>query len=549
MNKYKIFVFTVSFFVFLSTVPPHYSWGHNLQSGLLGGELLSAVYGEKVPLSTGFSFYLFLAKIFSFLPFGEPAFELNMFSAIISSLTVVLIYLICLKVTENKPLSAITALTFPFSKIFWGHSNVASFEPLEGLLTGAAAFFFLDWLQKEKESSAYLTLLASTLLISTYVRDLVIIAPLFFFLWLSTRGKKKLSLGKIGLFFGMGLAPFLYLLFLKSNPANEFPTYLINSNLFGYLMGERYTWLWHPQPLTKVFENSMQQITIITQNLTLPSIIAILIGGYHLWEKRMRPYLLFILISVLNIILYKARFNSPGDLTFFLPMLILLSPLFSSGLLVVLELINSYLEENKEKLRLIIYKQEKTHFLPEITLDAKDSIILGTILLFSLLPLYLLNQNYSEMNLRHDKKALETAKKFDKALTLVTKEDQKRKIVLIPGDDIGFFTAKYVLYVKNKREDVIFVEGNDFYTKEALKKIFQKIYPMLEFPEAPFAVDKAGFNSLLKFMAANLKNYDIYYTFEYPYPNFSLTLIIDTDVLKFTSTGPLFRAEAKSVEN
>ena len=66
------------------------------------GELIAAAYTLGIAHPPGYPLYTMLAHLFTYLPFGTLAFRVNLFSAVTSSLTVVVIYFICLKLTSNR---------------------------------------------------------------------------------------------------------------------------------------------------------------------------------------------------------------------------------------------------------------------------------------------------------------------------------------------------------------------------------------------------------------------------------------------------------------
>ncbi|KKQ89288.1 MAG: hypothetical protein UT12_C0017G0009 [Candidatus Curtissbacteria bacterium GW2011_GWC2_38_9] len=97
------------------------------------GELIAAAYTLGIAHPPGYPLYTMLAHLFTYLPFGTLAFRVNLFSAVTSSLTVVVIYFICLKLTSNRLASISASLFLAFSYLFWLYSLVAEVFSLHAL--------------------------------------------------------------------------------------------------------------------------------------------------------------------------------------------------------------------------------------------------------------------------------------------------------------------------------------------------------------------------------------------------------------------------------
>src|SRR3990167_6536284 len=83
------------------------------------GEFITTAYTLGIAHPPGYPLYTMLAHLFTYLPFGNLPFKVNFFSAISSSLTVVVVYFICLKITANRLASA----------FFWRSPILSGFIP------------------------------------------------------------------------------------------------------------------------------------------------------------------------------------------------------------------------------------------------------------------------------------------------------------------------------------------------------------------------------------------------------------------------------------
>jgi len=150
-----IFLFLLSFGVYFETLAPTVTAGDS-------GELIAACYTLGIPHPPGYPLYCLLGRLFTFLPFGSIAYRVNLMSAFFASLTVVLVYLIILKIQVNgstgklanrqtgQPFAchipALSAsLLLAFSKSFWSQAVVAKFYTLNAFFLALSIFILLKW--------------------------------------------------------------------------------------------------------------------------------------------------------------------------------------------------------------------------------------------------------------------------------------------------------------------------------------------------------------------------------------------------------------------
>src|SRR3990172_6909542 len=97
------------------------------------GELIAVARTLGIAHPPGYPLYTMIAHLFTYLPFGNLAFRVNLFSAVTSSLTIVVVYFICLKLTKNRLASISASLFLAFSYLFWLYSLVAEVFSLNNL--------------------------------------------------------------------------------------------------------------------------------------------------------------------------------------------------------------------------------------------------------------------------------------------------------------------------------------------------------------------------------------------------------------------------------
>ena len=162
-------VFAVATIVYLMTMAPTMSFWDC-------GEFIACSYIGGVPHPPGSPLFLILGHIFSFIPFGDHGWRINLISVFASGLTVMLTYLIIVHLVrewkgELKTKSdwylaifsgVIGALTFAFTHSFWFNAVEAEVYASSMLFTALVVWLILVWSTKADEpgNERYLLLIA-----------------------------------------------------------------------------------------------------------------------------------------------------------------------------------------------------------------------------------------------------------------------------------------------------------------------------------------------------------------------------------------------------
>lgn len=104
-------------------------------------QVVAATLGVAHP--PGFPLYVMLGNLWTRLPIGAgPAFRLNLFSAVTSTLTLVLVYLTVLSLARLRPVMAgwIAAVALGTATTFWAQATTANIRSLTGLFTALALY-------------------------------------------------------------------------------------------------------------------------------------------------------------------------------------------------------------------------------------------------------------------------------------------------------------------------------------------------------------------------------------------------------------------------
>jgi hypothetical protein len=190
------------------TVLP-YGAPDTLDSPMLQAEV--SVLGVGHP--TGYPTYMMLTHLFTYLPLGDPAYRVNLASAIYAVAAVLLVYLAGLRLCRRAVAAATGALAFGLTGAFWGQAVIAEVYTLEALLIALVILVLLVW--RDTRGDRYLALCAFLIGLSLthHLTSALLVPAALAFVSLTDRrvfSRTRLILKALGLFL-LGLLPLLYL--------------------------------------------------------------------------------------------------------------------------------------------------------------------------------------------------------------------------------------------------------------------------------------------------------------------------------------------------
>lgn len=111
-----------------------------------GGEFQFAAWNFGFVHPTGYPLYLILGGLFQHLvPMGNPAYRLNLFTAMTAALAVAMFYLVAHELTRHRGASIIAALSFALTRTFWYDASAAETYALHALFIALLLFIALRW--------------------------------------------------------------------------------------------------------------------------------------------------------------------------------------------------------------------------------------------------------------------------------------------------------------------------------------------------------------------------------------------------------------------
>ncbi len=205
-------IFLISISLYLNTVAPTVLTFDS-------ATLQTRAYVLGIGYPTGYPTYIMLGKLFTYLPFGDVAYRVNLSSAFYGALAAAAIYLTALRTVPGEKdvfthgAASLAALVFATGLTFWDQAIKAEVYTLNVLLVTLTVYALLVW--RDTRRDGYL--LAAAFLVgfsmTNHMTSGLLIPAGMLFVLLVDRMKLK-SLGFTAKGFGMfvlGLSPYLYL--------------------------------------------------------------------------------------------------------------------------------------------------------------------------------------------------------------------------------------------------------------------------------------------------------------------------------------------------
>ncbi|MEW5717375.1 MAG: DUF2723 domain-containing protein, partial [Chloroflexota bacterium] len=248
---------------------------------------------------TGYPLYTLLGKLFTLLvPFNDPAFRLNLFSACCAALAVAFVYLVAQKIVASRVAALIAALTFAVGDTFWAQAVAAEVYALQMLLTALILWLTLRYTSRPTPF-AFFTLAFALGLGLTHHRLIVLLYPaIAVYVLLSNRPLLRdwKTLARAALFLLLPFALYLYLP-LRGAVGSADGTY--ENTLGGFLTwvtGAQYTTFLSQNPLNVEHDAAFFQ-TLFQNQFTLAGLALAAIGVVGL-ARRPREWTLLVIALV-----------------------------------------------------------------------------------------------------------------------------------------------------------------------------------------------------------------------------------------------------------
>lgn len=120
-----------------------------------GGEFQYMAFILGVPHSSGYPLYVLLAKLFTFIPLGDVAFRVNLFSVVCAALAVPIIYALARRLIHRRAPAILATLLLAVTPSLWGGAVDPKPYALHFLLGVLAIFLAVRWHQDHRQRDFY----------------------------------------------------------------------------------------------------------------------------------------------------------------------------------------------------------------------------------------------------------------------------------------------------------------------------------------------------------------------------------------------------------
>jgi hypothetical protein len=293
-----------------------------------------------IPHTTGYPTWVMLTHLFTYLPFGDPAYRTNLSSAVYAAAAVLLVYLLCLTFTRRVVPSCVAALLFGLSRDFWSQAVITEVYTLNALFVALVIFLLLLWRNTGKDRHLLLACFSMGLSLTNHLTSGLLLPAGVLFVGLVDRRKLRdlrLTLKGAALFL-IALTPYLYLPIRASMhpPLNrEAPDDL--GNFFHLVSGMGFAdrmFVYGPAGLAERVQQYFSDY-LAHQFFFVPSLLLAAVGIVWLF-LRDRPALAMLMFLYLGWLVYAIEYGIRDVYVFYIPTYLILAVFVAAGVAAVM---------------------------------------------------------------------------------------------------------------------------------------------------------------------------------------------------------------------
>jgi len=305
------------------------------------GTLQAKSYVLGIGHPTGYPTFIMLGHLFTYLPFGDVAYRVNLSSATYAALSALFVYLAALRLVPNRRtpagvLSAATgAFAFAVGPTLWSQAAITEVYTLNALFLAATVYLLLLWRDTRRDLHLLLAALTSGLAVTAHATSgLLLPAALAYVLSVAPRTLLRPGLVLKALGAGLiGLLPYLYLPIRASmDPPLNYGNPSTLSNLLDLLSGGNFRGqmfqLFGPEELPG-------RVGLYLNHLAdqLPPLLFLAAaGGLVALVLRDRAPLALLGVLALGTVGYALGYDIPDIAAYFIPSYLAASLLAAAGL-------------------------------------------------------------------------------------------------------------------------------------------------------------------------------------------------------------------------
>ncbi len=418
---------------------------------------------------TGYPLFVTLGKVFSLLPLGSMAFRLNVFAALIATLAVWVIYRLIVLLTSDRLPAAIAALMLAASTVFWSQAIVIEVYGLNALLVAVVLWLLVRLLENPESRIQkwliYAVALTLGLGLSHHLDSAILFVPVALTLFF-TRPKLSWKAWLIAAgCFVLGLTPWLLIFFRW--PALHNGQWMTIGEWIGWVTGQRFGGalnlaLWSdPTRWGIMLRLTLEQFGWAGAALAVIGLIALLV--------RSRRVAVITSVTFAGYFFFGLVYNVPDVSVFVIPLFLIMAIWIGVAISAIVQGAASRLED-------------RSRFTPEGVRGA-------LILLFSILPILAITNNYAVNNQREAGVAQEAWGRYVLSLPI-----PEKAALLVDSEKIA--PLYYLQVTENLRPDLdIMVLGDEaLYRQELDRRVNAKqpVYLARFLPNLPYRMRSLG---------------------------------------------------------
>jgi hypothetical protein len=420
---FAVFSFLIPFIIYLLT----------LEHKLIGGD--TGWYALEIPamqvfVPTGYPTFSMLGKLITYLPIGDLAYRLNLFSAIFGALTILFLFLLINRLIKNEPVSLISSLFFAFILPFWSVANRLEFDTLNSFFIVLVLFSAVLYSEKKNRKYLYLFFFSLGLSLTNHPIAFFVVPAIFLYVVIINpkifKSIKAIFLSI--LFFILPLLSYFYIYIRSLQGYGEVNTlkrlfyYVTGRNVTGELHGGHFT----DRNLIDVLLVIGDYLKIIFESYGVVLIIIALIGFIFLVRKNKKLGICSVLFIIFNIIV-PPLYLSHANPNYMLDTMIILAVYIAFGIVSILDFSTSIFDRKTGGKKILKIDKFLRYFLTGVILT-----------FFALQPVSLVYVNYNEADLSEPD---EVYKFWLEAYDNM--EENSKIYIQSPSENISMFINKY----------------------------------------------------------------------------------------------------------
>jgi len=452
---FSVFSFIIPFAIYLLT----------LERKLIGGDTswyALKILEMEVLVPTGYPTFSLFGKLITYLPVGDLAYRLNLFSAIFGALTILFLFLSINKLVKNELISLASSLVFAFVFPFWNVANRLEFDTLNSFFIILLIFSVIIYNENKNRKYLYFFFFCLGLSLTNHPIALFVVPAMLLYVIIANpkifKGVKAIFVSI--LFFTLPLLSYLYLPIRSLQGYGEvtsiqkFLYYVTGKNVTGELHGGHFG----KNSFSEVLEIIKDYLLIIYNNFGIVLIIISVIGFIFLIKRNWKFGICSFLLIIFNFIV-PSLYISQANSNYALDTMLVITIYIAFGFLLVLNasaFVFNRLPGGKKILKV-------DNFL-------KYFMVTVIFLFFAFQPISLIYENYGRADLSEP----EDVYKFWNE-TFDNIEEKSRVYVLAQSSNTGMFVNKYEY---GKKEITYIYHNSPEYSVENMIEACRKNIPV-----------------------------------------------------------------------